>query len=291
MSYNKYRNIPDTPVNVYSLEDDFKIFKNARQLPSTPYPTYAKWGLVAFCTQGYAKTDQHANAHVLTQNELIIIFPGQLISISEISNDFKADYFTFSINLYNDVLSGLCRFSPFFFFYHRSHYFYNLTDIEVTNFLNYFELIRAKVDSSVNLYKRDFIIHLLRIFFLDVYNIYKLTTKNPKAQLNTHKKELAHNFFLLIMQHYKKHRDVTFYANKLCITPKYLSMVIKEVSGKAAKDWIIEYIIQEIKALLKNSTLNIQEIAMKTNFSNQSSLGRFFKKHTGMSPIEYKKHI
>ena len=66
------------------------------------------------------------------------------------------------------------------------------------------------------------------------------------------------------------------------------NMVIKETSGKSAKDWIVEYIILEIKALLKNTSLNIQEIAIKTNFANQSSLGRFFRKHTGMSLSQYR---
>jgi AraC-like DNA-binding protein len=65
-------------------------------------------------------------------------------------------------------------------------------------------------------------------------------------------------------------------------------MVIKEVSGKSAKDWIVEYIVLEIKALLKNTNMNIQEIAVKTNFANQSSLGRFFRKHTGMSLSQYR---
>lgn len=69
---------------------------------------------------------------------------------------------------------------------------------------------------------------------------------------------------------------------------QYLTMVIKEVSGKSAKDWIVEYIVLEIKALLKNTNMNIQEIAVKTNFANQSSLGRFFRKHTGMSLSQYR---
>ena len=104
----------------------------------------------------------------------------------------------------------------------------------------------------------------------------------------TNKEELANKFFGLIMKHFKENKDVAFYADKLCITSKYLTMVIKEVSGKSAKDWIVEYIVLEIKALLKNTNMNIQEIAVKTNFANQSSLGRFFRKHTGMSLSQYR---
>lgn len=66
-------------------------------------------------------------------------------------------------------------------------------------------------------------------------------------------------------------------------------MVVKEVSGMSAKDWITEYILQEIKFLLKNSSLNVQEIAIRTHFSNQTSLGRFFRQHTGLSPSDYRK--
>lgn len=109
--------------------------------------------------------------------------------------------------------------------------------------------------------------------------------------MDVHKKELADKFFYLIMQHYKENREVAFYAKELCITPKYLTTIIKAVSGKSAKDWILEYIILEIKALLRDSSLNIQEIVVKTNFANQSSLGRFFRKHTGMSPSEYRKSM
>lgn len=63
----------------------------------------------------------------------------------------------------------------------------------------------------------------------------------------------------------------------------------KRGERKDSKDWIVEYAILEIKAMLKNSTMNIQEISIKTNFANQSSLGRF-RKHTGMTLTEYRMH-
>ena len=120
-------------------------------------------------------------------------------------------------------------------------------------------------------------------------NHYKVNSLDSTATIDVHKKELTHKFFQLVMSNYKVNRSVTFYANSLCITPKYLTMVVKEVSGKSAKDWITEYMILELKGLLTNSTLNIQEIVEKTQFSNQSSLGRFFRRHTGLSPLQYRK--
>src|SRR5699024_12089769 len=112
---------------------------------------------------------------------------------------------------------------------------------------------------------------LMMILYQELYNIYKVNSHNRKHTFDNHKKELAHGFFLLIMKFYKENRSVAFYADKLHITPKYLTMVVKEVSGMSAKDWITEYILQEIKFLLKNSSLNIQEIADRKSTRLNSS--------------------
>ena len=93
----------------------------------------------------------------------------------------------------------------------------------------------------------------------------------------------------VVMENYKQERSVSFYADKLCVTAKYLSLVVKNVSGKSAGDWIDEYVILEAKALLKSSNMTIQEIADVLNFANQSFFGKYFKHHTGVSPKEYRK--
>ncbi len=288
MSGSKYKRTSDKNAASHSLENDFEIFENSTEFPIPLYPSYSRRAIVAFCTKGSAKVDIHEYDHLFMKGELVVIIPGQLVSLSESSKDFTVSYFSLSINLYNDVLSGLCRFSPLFFFYMRSHYYYNLSELEISRYINFFQLVYSKAKEPENLFRKDSIIHLMRIFYLDIYNAYKINSQNAQFKLNSHKKELANGFFQLIMKYYKDNRSVTFYANKLYITPKYLTMVVKEVSGKSAKDWITEYIIQEIKFLLKNSSLNIQEIAIRTHFSNQTSLGRFFRKHTGVSPSFYR---
>lgn len=79
-----------------------------------------------------------------------------------------------------------------------------------------------------------------------------------------------------------------FYDKKLCLTPKYLSSTIKEVSGKLAGDWIDNYVIIEAKALLISTNLTVQEICYELNFSTPSSFTRFFKRITGMSPRKFR---
>ena len=101
-------------------------------------------------------------------------------------------------------------------------------------------------------------------------------------------KEYFTQFTKLLGQHYKHERSVGFYARQLCITPKYLTTLIKRISGKSASEWIDSFVILEAKTLLKYSDMSVQEIAYALNFPNQSFFGSYFKRNTGMSPSHYK---
>ncbi|MBM6670761.1 AraC family transcriptional regulator [Phocaeicola coprophilus] len=82
-----------------------------------------------------------------------------------------------------------------------------------------------------------------------------------------------------------------FYYEKLCLTPKYLTTVIKKESGVSAADWIERYVILQAQALLKSTDLTIQQISDKLNFSSQVFFGKYFKRLVGMSPKEYRKTL
>jgi len=92
----------------------------------------------------------------------------------------------------------------------------------------------------------------------------------------------------LVENHYKEHRGLEFYADKLFITPKHLSKVVKTTSGKPANEWIDEYVVLEAKALLKSTNMTVEQISNELNFPSQSFFGKYFKRVTGMSPREYK---
>jgi len=92
----------------------------------------------------------------------------------------------------------------------------------------------------------------------------------------------------LVQTHYKQERGLEFYANQLHLTPKHLAKVIKETTNKAANDWIDEHVVLEAKALLKSTNMTAQQISDELNFSDQSFFGKYFKRHTGVSPREYK---
>lgn len=97
------------------------------------------------------------------------------------------------------------------------------------------------------------------------------------------------DFLRLVRQNFREQRSVGYYADRLYITPKYLSLVIKETTGRSAAQWIGRHVIIEAKNLLRFSGKNIQQIAYELNFPNQSSFGKYFKHNTGMSPSEFQK--
>lgn len=93
----------------------------------------------------------------------------------------------------------------------------------------------------------------------------------------------------LVQLHHTHERSIAFYADKLFISPKYLSHIIKEATGRSAAAWIDEFVILEAKNMLRFSNKNIQQVAYALNFNTQSSFGKYFKHITGMSPTEYQK--
>lgn len=102
-------------------------------------------------------------------------------------------------------------------------------------------------------------------------------------------KAYVQEFMRQLQLHHSHHRAIAFYADKLCISQKYLSHVIKEATGRSATEWIAEYVVMEAKNLLRFSNKNVQQVAYSLNFPTQSSFGKYFKHVTGISPSEFLK--
>ena len=106
----------------------------------------------------------------------------------------------------------------------------------------------------------------------------------------TNKNSIVERFLELVHEHYREERMISYYADRMCLTPKYLSKIVKDNTGRPASEWIENYIILEARAMLQNSDMTIQQIAQSLNFPNQSFFGKYFKRATGMSPKQYRQH-
>ena len=117
---------------------------------------------------------------------------------------------------------------------------------------------------------------------------YLVKNNNQKEQsCQTHQEEIFQRFISLVNAYSKKERNVSFYADKLCLTPRYLNTIIRQTSQQTVMDWINQSIILEAKVLLKHSNLLVYQISDELNFPNPSFFSKFFKRMTGMTPHEY----
>ena len=111
-----------------------------------------------------------------------------------------------------------------------------------------------------------------------------LTAETIHSHLPDIEYEHFNKFLKLLSENYTTHRDVGWYAEALHLTPRYLTTTIRQVSGSTVSEWINRFVIKDAKYLLKHSEMTVQQVAYELNFPNQSFFGKFFKKHTGMSP-------
>lgn len=111
---------------------------------------------------------------------------------------------------------------------------------------------------------------------------------NSAKPIHNRKEESFRRFIRLVSVHYKQERKILFYASQMNLTPKYLSTLIHEISGRSPSEWIDDYVTVEAKNLLRYSSMSIQQVAYELNFPNQSFFGRWFKAHTGESPKAYR---
>lgn len=108
------------------------------------------------------------------------------------------------------------------------------------------------------------------------------------AKAVTRQESICSDFIDILSHNYKEQREVSFYADRLCITPKYLSQIVKDNTGKTALELIEDYVIEESKAMLISTTMTIQQISDELHFPSQSVFGKYFKRVTGLSPREYR---
>ena len=167
----------------------------------------------------------------------------------------------------------------------------NLTQEQQEDIERYFDLLE-NISNNSDLAHRDEIVRglLMSMFYRisDTYEQRPQVLDEKERSVRNRREEYFAKFITLLSENFKRERTVGFYAEQMCVTPKYLSLLIKDFSGKSAAEWIDNYVITEAKTLLRYSTMSIQEVAYDLNFSSQSFFGKYFKHLTGMSPSEYK---
>ena len=274
------------------MSDNFFVYTDISCLPLTKHATYLGEGFGGLCTGGTAVIDLFSMRRQISKNDLVTILPLQLGSIHKVSDDFSMIFFKVDKVMFMDIMSSLGRITPDFFFHMRKNFQVPISVNEAKRFLGFCRAIDFRTNNDDPAFRRETILHLLRIYYWDFYvHFQKKTRKRNTPLLNSNKESIAMKFAMLVFENRETHREVAYYADQLCISPLYLTKIIQEVNGRSARDMIADYTIIGIKTLLRNADITIKDVVRHSGFSSQSSFSRFFRKHTGMSPSEYRRTI
>lgn len=275
-------------VNNDNLDEDIIVFEPQMKISVDEIiPFRIEALMIVLCTQGNCKIGIDLKEYEIRKNTLIVIQPKNYVYLSDFTNDFKCSAIACSNRVVEDVLPKLTDLLPLLM-HHRTEPVSYLNETDATSIVNFHEFLRKKISGRKTPFLRQKVLCMLQAALYEMMDI-NLQNQTEIETQRTRKEEIMAKFILSVSVNFREERQVAFYARKLFITPKHLSSVVKEISGRTASEWIENYVIMEAKVLLKTTDMTIQEIAGHMNFANQSFFGKYFKNQTGMSPSTYRK--
>lgn len=269
----------DLPVDIIAwtdvTEDILSIYKQSCRLKAC---------IFALCTEGSIIVSINLMDTEIKQGDFIILLPGTIIQFYEQKEKVRLCFAGFSEHCLNGV---------------------NLIQSIMSSYSYILEAPVMPVNETIASYLKDYFALLSRISTGDympntrmaqnilnniLYGVDELYSKYPLEQKSakSRKEEICHELIQLVIENYTTERRAQFYAKRLGISLQHLSTTVKQVTGRNVLDIIAHVVIIDIKAKLKSTNMTIQEIAYSLNFPSASFFGKYFKRHMGMSPLEYR---
>ncbi len=263
------------------------VFDNINAITHLKFPVKTDFLLSIVCVEGQLKISVDVTEQILTKQSLMVLRPGHIINSYDASADFKGIFILVTMNALNGALPSMSKFYPCVMHFLNNSVI-SLNHRELNNQLNLYRLLQDKINGGEYPYKENVIQSLCEAVFYETLGLYTANMKEQPDKSIKRKDELLYQFISLVECSFRKHRDVNYYANKLKVSSKHLSSIVKIVSGRTAGEWIDSYVILEAKMMLRNTAMSIQEVGVALNFSDQSFFGKYFKRLTGNSPREYR---
>ncbi len=269
-----------------------RISTGGEPIPALSAPIRMRGMILILCRKGTLDVEINLKDYHCVPNTLVVIPPECLtkfynldydnldVSVVFIEAEFLSDV-NIDLNAIN-VRSLIEQRSPLVV----------LSENELAVFNKHLELLELHADTDTGtIFSRNIARSLIAAtcYRLLQFNFDRINNIEIPEEPRSRRLTYVHDFMRLVHLNYTKHRSVSFYADALCISPKYLSLLVKESTGRSAAEWINEFVIIEAKNLLRFSGKNIQQVSYALNFSNQSSFGKYFKHLTGQSPSQYQK--
>ena len=262
---------------------------SASEMEIFRFPSRLNALIIGVGTEGETSLTSNLQEFRLKKDSLFIFSPKHILQVQS-NNRFKAHLIVIAPDFLKRINIDTKRMMPLFLQF-GSLPCMELTHAESQSLRSFISMVEQELKGSETDFSSEIIGGLIAATIYKVGDVlYNYLSEHPEVQNPIHNRaeEYFRQFTELLGEHYKHERSVGFYARQLCITPKYLTTLIKRISGKSVSEWIDNYVILEAKTLLKYSNMSVQEIAYYLNFPNQSFFGSYFKRNAGMSPSQYK---
>lgn len=262
---------------------------SASEMEIFRFPSRLNALIIGVGTEGETSLTSNLQEFRLKKDSLFIFSPKHILQVQS-NNRFKAHLIVIAPDFLKRINIDTKRMMPLYLQF-GSLPCMELTHAESQSLRSFISMVEQELKGSETDFSSEIIGGLIAATIYKVGDILThYLTEHPEVDSPIHNRaeEYFRQFTELLGEHYKHERSVGFYARQLCITPKYLTTLIKRISGKSVSEWIDNYVILEAKTLLKYSNMSVQEIAYYLNFPNQSFFGSYFKRNAGMSPSQYK---
>ena len=282
---------PDSPRVSYG--EDFYVMDIRLSEESQPlgHPCRFDGYMLLYCVKGRIRLNVNLAEYCIEEGMIFMNVPGNIIRVNEILDVPKDEVRYVCVAMSKDFLQGMHLDANKIFNEGMSmmeNPSIRLSQKEIDMVVCGLEVVTRIVNSDA-LYKKEALLSTLSSMFYLLMGVWRKREDELQDSAQTNRSKIIFDQFIkLVSEYHTRYRNVGFYADKLCLTPKYLSKLIKNATGRSAPDWIDQYVILEAKNLLKYSGVTIKEIVYRLNFPNQSVFYKFFKARTGMTPTEYR---
>lgn len=243
--------------------------------------------MILQCIEGNATFSLNFQQHIIREGDVVFLINDMVVTLDNRSVDFKIRYINLdakkAFEIYFRVTSA--RFwnslylSPVKTFKGE---FLNAID----NWFNQCRFVKYECRKDVSV---EVLSNLVLQLFIVYEDIVEQSPHEIPTLFNTAAWKIQGDFFVLISRHYMVHHNVAYYASELNITPDHLNSVMRECTGKSAKETIEAKLILAMKALLENTNLTVKEIALRLHYEDPSYMCRVFRRSEGISPLEYRR--
>lgn len=275
--------------NLSSNKKDFFFIELGKNSLFNTEPRRSETYSISFLKEGEVISQAGLVKKRIKAPAIIALGPSIVRTVKETENHPKMEIIFFTDDYLLANRTNVFYLMEFDFFESEEQNSFGLNEIQAKKIERIFNLMKETLEEK-NFHEQE----IIRSYILILIHELNSYLQKTEASENHHLEKLPAivvNFKKLLKKEYHNNHTVNFYADKLNITPKHLSEILKKQTGKTAGDWITESVILEAKVLLQNQTYSVAQISESLNFSDQSVFGKFFKSNTGLTPLEYKKSI